>query len=107
MKFTISVTLGNDAMLTQDDVAESLERTAKKIRDYANPPAAGEGGRGWAVRFQFATPKQNLIKYEARLRPGESRTYTVAVRVAKSRDQWMRTLLPYRTYFRAQYGGVQ
>ena len=45
MKFTISVTLGNDAMLTQDDVAESLERTAKKIRDYANPPAAGEGGR--------------------------------------------------------------
>ncbi len=45
MKFTITIELGNAAMLTQEDVARALEKTASKIRDYSDPPCSGEGGR--------------------------------------------------------------
>ena len=33
MKFTLEIELGNAAMRTAEDVAERLERTAKKLRE--------------------------------------------------------------------------
>lgn len=32
-KFTLVIKLGNDAMQTADDIAEALERVAKKVRE--------------------------------------------------------------------------
>lgn len=45
------------------------------------------------------------------IQPGESRQYTIAVRVVKNIEgdhpnRWLQTLLPYRDYFRSLYGGV-
>ena len=45
MKFSIDIKLGDDAMRSVEDVAEALEKTAAKIRTYADPPSRGEGGR--------------------------------------------------------------
>lgn len=45
MRFRVDLELGNDGVLTTADVASALERTAAKVRDYADPPHAGEGGR--------------------------------------------------------------
>ncbi len=68
----------------------------------------GEGGRGWCVDVRAQTMggehPMDYITHEAKLVPGESRTYVISVRVAKNTDEWMRTLLPYRNYFRALYG---
>ncbi|MFI4897513.1 MAG: hypothetical protein ACIARR_06785, partial [Phycisphaerales bacterium JB059] len=50
---------------------------------------------------------------EANLDPGESRTYTVSVRIHKPSEcydtvnDWIRTLRPYRRYFKALYGDVR
>lgn len=52
MTFTITIRLGNDAMQTTENVAAALEKTAEKIRDYQDPPAAGEGGRVMDVNGQ-------------------------------------------------------
>ena len=37
---------------------------------------------------------------------GQSRSYTLSVRVVWSTDNWLRALLPYRNYLRQHYGGV-
>ncbi len=73
----------------------------------SGPLAAGEGGRGWAVKLQFASNKTQTMKNEAKLRPKEVRSYTVSIRVVRSRDQWQRTLLPYREFFQKTYGQVR
>jgi len=70
----------------------------------SGPLAAGEGGRGWAVKLQFAASKTQAMKNEAKLRPKETRTYVVSIRVVRARDQWARTLLPYREFFQKTYG---
>jgi hypothetical protein len=54
-------------------------------------------GRNWEVEF----------KLDGQLPPGEERTYTLTVRVARPGEHWLKTLAPYRDYFRATYGGVQ
>lgn len=41
MKFSIEITLGNDAMLTGDDVADALITVAGKVRDIAPFMMAG------------------------------------------------------------------
>ncbi len=38
--------------------------------------------------------------------PGMERTYVVSVRVTRKPEEWVRTLTPYRDFFRRIYGGV-
>jgi hypothetical protein len=38
--------------------------------------------------------------------PGTTRTYRVAVRLARPAEHWLETLVPYRDFFRDTYGGV-
>lgn len=71
----------------------------------------GEGGRGWVVDFGFSNSGEaaegDRLAHEAMLAPDETRTYVVSVRVTRNTGEWVRTLLPYRNYFRALYGGVK
>jgi hypothetical protein len=53
------------------------------------------GGRNWEVHFRML----------GNLEPGEARSYTLAVRVADSPSDWLKTLVPYRDFFKATYGG--
>ncbi len=73
--------------------------------------AQGEAGRGWLVAFEFDNaPNQSSwtrMNFPGQLQAGEERTYVVSLRVTDQPDEWVRTLLPYRDYFRATYGGVQ
>ncbi len=69
----------------------------------------GEGGRGWSVNFGLSDTggeSQQRVHRPASLPPGVSRTYVMSVRVTKNPAEWLRTLLPYRNYFRSIYGGV-
>ena len=61
-----------------------------------------KGGRNWQVMIQLG-PEGG-----ARIAPGETRTYVVSVRAATGDPEhdWLRTLRPYRDYFRSLYGGV-
>jgi hypothetical protein len=72
---------------------------------------SGEGGRGWAMEFKFSNfgweNENSMLSYPGVIPPGEERVYTMCVRVTRNPDDWMRTLLPYRDYFRSQYGEVQ
>lgn len=71
----------------------------------------GPAGRGWAVEYRLNNFGDEVglshIDRAASIRPGESRTYVVSVRVTDRDDAWQRTLLPYRGFFRATYGGVR
>lgn len=71
--------------------------------------ANGEGGAGWAVNFLLSTigpAAWQQVQYGAEIQPGERRTYVMSVRVQPKAREWVRTLLPYRNYFRSLYGGV-
>ncbi|HLO40781.1 MAG TPA: hypothetical protein VK176_07140, partial [Phycisphaerales bacterium] len=98
-------------------VAASLRYPAVELNHDArvaimNPSGSnsGEGGQGWGAGFRLANPDNvpptQAINHPGILPPKTSRTYVVAVRVVADRDDWMRTLLPYRKYFRDLYGGV-
>ncbi|MFI4893795.1 MAG: hypothetical protein ACIAQ0_10235 [Phycisphaerales bacterium JB058] len=78
-----------------------------------------DGAEGWTVSFDLSQPPYNnpntALAYPAKLKPGEERTYTVAVRTMKrtrlprsvtDQQDWLETLLPYREYFQKQFGGV-
>lgn len=56
-----------------------------------------DSGRNWEVDIWLRDD----------LDPGETREYTVAVRATDDPSEWIRTLVPYRDYFRSLYGGVQ
>ena len=55
------------------------------------------GGQSWDIDFRL----------DGDLPPGQTRRYTLAVRVATNQADWVRTLVPYRDYFQALYGPVQ
>lgn len=67
-------------------------------------------GREWNFRWKLSNygneRDHRRMDYEATLAPGESRTYTVAVRVTDNQANWLQTVIPYRDYFRKTYGGV-
>lgn len=69
------------------------------------------GTKGWTTWFglsNFGTESQaQRIQVESPLQPGEQRTYVVSVRVTKNPQEWIRTLTPYREFFRSTYGGVK
>jgi hypothetical protein len=54
-------------------------------------------GRNWEVWFRL----------QGSLPPGETRTYSLSARVAPASSEWVRTLVPYRDYFRSLYGNVR
>lgn len=76
--------------------------------------------RGWGVSFDLSdapgVSSYTKLPHTAMIRPGEERSYTIAVRVMKKpemngpvtgRQDWLAVLEPYRDYFRSQYGTVQ
>lgn len=76
----------------------------------ADADPAVYGPRGWAVEYRFGnlgdeTP-EGINRLPSMLAPGEQRTYVVSVRVTKNPTEWVRTLVPYRNYFKSMYGGV-
>jgi len=79
----------------------------------SNPKGAqllGEGGAGWAVNFVLSTigpHSWQKVQYSAELKPDERRQYVMSIRIQPKAKEWVRTLLPYRNYFRANYGGVK
>ncbi|HPO94259.1 MAG TPA: hypothetical protein PL072_12400, partial [Phycisphaerales bacterium] len=46
------------------------------------------------------------LRFDARIPAGQTRVYTVTVRVENDRNDWLHTLVPYRDFFRSLYGGV-
>jgi len=56
-----------------------------------------DGGPYWFVRIELPTS----------LAPGQTRSYTLSIRVAPRSESWLKTIVPYRDYFRATYGSVQ
>lgn len=78
-----------------------------------------EGANAWAVSFDLSAPpyanQHTALPYPASLEPGESRTYTVAVRAMKRTNppdsptdaqDWLETLLPYRDHFHTHFPAV-
>lgn len=66
----------------------------------------GRFGDGW--RVTFAPNVFGHHRDEGDIQPGETRRYTMSVRVMKGArgDDWVRTLEPYRDFFRSVHGGV-
>jgi hypothetical protein len=63
------------------------------------------GGRNWQVRYVFDRDDDDE---GGRIQPGETRTYRVCVRATHENPQeWVRTLTPYRDFFRETYGPVR
>lgn len=81
------------------------------MRRSAGGYATGEGGIGWYLEIRFSNQPSDTaesgLRYEAIIPPGETRKYVVNVRTTDDPDDWMRTLVPYRDYFRKAYGGVR
>lgn len=71
---------------------------------------SGEGGPGWGIECRTANYGNedgwSTIPHPAVIPPKSERTYVLSVRVTKNPDEWVRTLTPYRDFFRARYGGV-
>ncbi|MBL8764636.1 MAG: hypothetical protein JNM07_10250 [Phycisphaerae bacterium] len=80
------------------------------LSSYTGGTAEGEGGRGYFLeaKMQNFGPEagESRLEWPAQMAPGESRTYVVSVRVTRNPQEWIRTLAPYRNYFRSVYGGV-
>lgn len=69
----------------------------------------GEGGRGWSLNFGLSdtgNEPQQRVHRPASLPAHTGRTYVMSVRVCKNPAEWVRTLTPYRAFFRGTYGGV-
>jgi hypothetical protein len=80
------------------------------FKAYSGPaPASGEKDL-WELELKLSEPfigkGRERVPNPATLKPGESRSYTVAVRVTDRKDRWMETLVPYRDFFHGLYGGV-
>lgn len=78
-----------------------------------------DGAQSWTVTFDLSQPpyanQHTALAHPAALEPGESRTYTVAVRVMErtslpasptDAQDWLETLLPYRDHFQKDFGPV-
>lgn len=56
-----------------------------------------QSGQCWNGEFQL----------RGKMEPGESRQYTLSVRVVENEKHWLTTLVPYRDYFQEMYGAVR
>lgn len=96
-RYAVGVSFHYPLMEYKHDVVVSLRTPGNQ--------GTGPGGRGWEVRFDVAQDARAV--YPAVVAPGGSRTYVVSVRVTDVPAEWVRTLVPYRNYYRSLYGGVQ
>jgi len=71
----------------------------------ARGPGA-ENARGWLARFQLGGAGQRL-GHGAQIGAGQTRVYVVSIRACTNPKEWVRTLAPYREYFRSTYGAVR
>ncbi|HZW10466.1 MAG TPA: hypothetical protein VFF69_11235 [Phycisphaerales bacterium] len=68
--------------------------------------------QGWMFTLRVSTldgdtqGKKGWICYPAAVGPRQTQSYTVAIRFTNRSREWVRTLVPYREYFRGMYGGV-
>ncbi|MCC6229527.1 MAG: hypothetical protein IT432_09900 [Phycisphaerales bacterium] len=102
-KYTLGISLLYPTMSYKHDVRLSISSPGGR-------QVSGEGGRGWLARFQLGSigdAAATSLAHDAELRPGETRTYVVCVRVMASGPGWQRTLTPYRNFFRELYGAVK
>ncbi len=93
----------------QYPILEYEHETRLSISNPRGEYLIGEGGRGWSVHFGLSTTGSEYWQRVGRggsVPPGASRTYVVSVRVSKNPSEWLRTLVPYRDFFRGTYGGV-
>jgi hypothetical protein len=89
--------IGNERVTAGVSVLYPFEEYKNKIEVKARPMPNGDGTR-WEVR----------VCIDGALDPGQERDYVFAVRFQPASDPaWVRTLIPYRDYFRATYGGVE
>jgi len=69
----------------------------------------GRSDGKWNLRWRLSNlgneGRHASMRREAMLAPGETRTYTLAVRAAP-RSRWIDTLEPYKEFFRETYGEV-
>ncbi len=75
----------------------------------SSPLARGPGienARGWQARFQLGGAGQRLT-HGSEVGQGQTRVYVVSIRVCQNPREWVRTLTPYRDFFRATYGAVR
>ncbi|MEM1330290.1 MAG: hypothetical protein AAGG07_07000 [Planctomycetota bacterium] len=110
-QYAVGVSLLHDFTETSHDVRVWTTRVAGGF-------AVGEEGPGWAVWFDLSNTGDGAPgtrpQYPALLEPGQTRTYTVAVRVASAAGQddphgeqaWLAALEPYRAFFQERFGGV-
>ena len=61
------------------------------------------GGAYKSTGFNWETH----VRLKGEIEPGETRSYTVAVRLTDHPDNWLATLVPYRDYFQALYGPIE
>ncbi len=82
----------------EHDALGTLERTG------------GSSGDDWRLRWKlsnFGNDRGRLkVRHPTKLAPGETRTYTVCVRITDNHDKWIGTLTPYRDFFQQTLGGV-
>lgn len=103
--YAVGVSLLYPMLDYEHDVLLSFSPTDAPVEGEPDPV------RGWAVGAALGNDgRENdflRVHYENALQPGETRTYTVTIRVTDQPDQWVRTLTPYRNYFRNLYGSVR
>lgn len=108
------VVMGNSKYTVGVSIQYPLLEYKHQVRPMMYSPGGstmnGPAGRGWAVEYRLNNFGDEVglgrIDRAASIRPGETRTYVVSVRVTDADDAWQRTLLPYRGFFRSTYGGV-
>jgi hypothetical protein len=76
-------------------LAEYNHRIDMMVQSPVRTPS--DNGRNWMVSFRLW----------GEIPAGQTRTYTIPVRVAKGNQHWLETLKPYREYFNSLYGSVQ
>lgn len=101
-EFAVGVSIQYPIMEYKHDVACQLRSPDGRLGE-------GEGGRGWEVahRLSNTSREPDKLYYSCMVPPGEQRTYVVSLRVTNRPEEWVRTLVPYRDYFRSKYGGVR
>ncbi len=98
-QYAIGVSLQFPILQYKHDVCVTIQQPKGQFLN-------GEGGPGWQVIFGLSGLQHNKqMQRPGIIQPGEMRTYVVSVRVTKVADEWIRTLAPYRDFFRWGYGG--
>jgi len=95
--YTMGISINYDLLKYKHRVYLRMESPGGQYR---------QGGPNWSLRAGL-NPEDNYAE-EGELLPGEQRTYSMSVRILKDKpDQWIRTIAPYRDFYRTTYGPVR